>query len=204
VDLAAPSSSPVADNVINVEELVEPIDQPRRNPKRKCKSVSTRMDDSISSYPTQERMKSTDGHEEAPEPSEMTWTLSQLIRKIVGPVGGPPHLRKLHKRNPFKYQPVLPFRYPKNPLLDLIPLTPMNPIQLILLHSAPFIQTQLITRNSAPIVTSIQLIPTSTLEISLLPDVVQTITPINSIPLFKVPRSSHMHLAPHHSQDKTR
>ena len=26
-------------------------------------------------------MESTDGHEEAPEPSEMTWTLSQLIRK---------------------------------------------------------------------------------------------------------------------------
>jgi hypothetical protein len=81
MDIAAPSSSPVADNIINVEELVEPIDQPRRNPKRKCKSVSTGMDDSIPSYPTQERMESTDGHEEAPEPSEMTWTLSQLIRK---------------------------------------------------------------------------------------------------------------------------
>jgi hypothetical protein len=81
VDLAAPSSSPVADNIINVEELVEPIEQPRRNPRRKCKSVSTGMDDSIPSYPTQERMESTDGHEEAPEPSEMTWTLSQLIRK---------------------------------------------------------------------------------------------------------------------------
>jgi hypothetical protein len=39
------------------------------------------MDDSIPSYPTQERMESTGGHEEAPEPSEMTWTLSQLIRK---------------------------------------------------------------------------------------------------------------------------
>jgi hypothetical protein len=35
MDIAAPSSSPVADNIINVEELVEPIDQPRRNPKRK-------------------------------------------------------------------------------------------------------------------------------------------------------------------------
>jgi hypothetical protein len=81
MDIAAPSSSPVADNIINVEELVEPIDQPRRNPKRKCKSVSTGMDDSIPSYPTQERMESIDGHEEAPEPSEMTWTLSQLIRK---------------------------------------------------------------------------------------------------------------------------
>jgi hypothetical protein len=81
MDIAAPSSSPVADNIINVEELVEPIEQPRRNPKRKCKSVSTGMDDSIPSYPTQERMESTDGHEEAPEPSEMTWTLSQLIRK---------------------------------------------------------------------------------------------------------------------------
>jgi hypothetical protein len=81
MDIAALSSSPVADNIINVEELVEPIDQPRRNPKRKCKSVSTGMDDSIPIYPTQERMESTDGHEEAPEPSEMTWTLSQLIRK---------------------------------------------------------------------------------------------------------------------------
>jgi hypothetical protein len=81
VDLAAPSSSPVADNIINVEELVEPIDQPRRNPKRKCKSLLSGMDNSVPSYPTQERMESTDGHEEAPEPSEMTWTLSQLIRK---------------------------------------------------------------------------------------------------------------------------
>jgi len=81
MDIAAPSSSPVVDNITNVEELVEPIDQPRRNPKRKCKSVLTGMDDSIPSYPTQERMESTDGHEEAPEPSEMTWTLSQLIRK---------------------------------------------------------------------------------------------------------------------------
>jgi hypothetical protein len=81
MDIAAPSSSPVPDNIINVEELVEPIDQPRRNPKRKCKNVSTGMDDSIPSYPTQERMESTDGHEEAPEPSEMTWTLSQLIQK---------------------------------------------------------------------------------------------------------------------------
>jgi hypothetical protein len=81
MDIAAPSPSPVTDNIINVEELVEPIDQPRRNPKRKCKSVSTGMDDSIPSYPTQERMESTDGHEEAPEPSEMTWKLSQLIRK---------------------------------------------------------------------------------------------------------------------------
>jgi hypothetical protein len=81
VDIAAPSPSPVADNIINVEELIEPIDQPRRNPKRKCKSAVTGMDDSIPSYPTQERLESIDGHEGAPEPSEMTWTLSQLIRK---------------------------------------------------------------------------------------------------------------------------
>jgi hypothetical protein len=81
VDLAALSSSPVADNIINVEELVEPIDQPRRNPKRKCKSLLSGMDNSVPSYPTQEIMESTDGHEEAPKPSEMTWTLSQLIRK---------------------------------------------------------------------------------------------------------------------------
>jgi hypothetical protein len=81
VDIAAPSPSPVIDTIINVEELIEPMDQPRRNPKRKCKSVSTGMDDSIPSYPTQERMESTGGHEGAPETSEMTWTLSQLIRK---------------------------------------------------------------------------------------------------------------------------
>jgi hypothetical protein len=81
VDTAAPSPSPVIDTIINVEELIEPMDQPRRNPKRKCKSASTGMDDSIPSYPTQERMESTGGHERAPETSEMTWTLSQLIRK---------------------------------------------------------------------------------------------------------------------------
>jgi hypothetical protein len=39
------------------------------------------MDNSVPSYPPQERLKSVDDHEEAPEPSEMTWTLSQLIRK---------------------------------------------------------------------------------------------------------------------------
>jgi hypothetical protein len=81
MDVAAPSPSPVIDNIINVEELIEPMEQPRRNPKRKCKSASTGMDDSIPSYPTQERMDSTGGHEGAPETSEMTWTLSQLIRK---------------------------------------------------------------------------------------------------------------------------
>jgi hypothetical protein len=81
VDTAAPSPSPVIDTIINVEELIEPMEQPRRNPKRKCKSASTGMDESIPSYPTQERMESTGGHEGAPETSEMTWTLSQLIRK---------------------------------------------------------------------------------------------------------------------------
>ena len=40
------------------------------------------MDNSVPSYPPQERLKSVDDHEEAPEPSEMTWTLSQLIRKV--------------------------------------------------------------------------------------------------------------------------
>jgi hypothetical protein len=35
VDTAAPSPSPVIDTIINVEELIEPMDQPRRNPKRK-------------------------------------------------------------------------------------------------------------------------------------------------------------------------
>jgi hypothetical protein len=80
-DIEAPSSPPAADNIIDVEELVEATDKPRRNPKRKCKSVLSGMDESVPSYPTQERLESIDGHEEAPEPSEMTWTLSQLIRK---------------------------------------------------------------------------------------------------------------------------
>jgi hypothetical protein len=80
-NIAAPSSPPAADNIIDVEELVESIDKPRRNPKRKCKSLLSGMDNSVPSYPTQERLESIDGHEEAPEPSEMTWTLSQLIRK---------------------------------------------------------------------------------------------------------------------------
>jgi hypothetical protein len=64
-----------------VEELAESADKPRRNPKRKCKSVLSGMDDLVPSYPTQERLESIDGHEEAPEPYEMTWTLSQLIQK---------------------------------------------------------------------------------------------------------------------------
>jgi hypothetical protein len=80
-DIEVPSSSPAADNIIDVEELVESTDKPRRNPKRKCKSVLSGMDNSVPSYPPQERLESIDGHEEAPEPSEMTWTLSQLIRK---------------------------------------------------------------------------------------------------------------------------
>jgi hypothetical protein len=80
-DIEVPSSPPAADNIIDVEELVESTDKPRRNPKRKCKSVLSGMDNSVPSYPTQERLESIDGHEEAPEPSEMTWTLSQLIRK---------------------------------------------------------------------------------------------------------------------------
>ena len=39
------------------------------------------MDNSVSSYPPQETLESVDDHEEAPKPSEMTWNLSQLIRK---------------------------------------------------------------------------------------------------------------------------
>jgi hypothetical protein len=75
-------SSPLAaENIIDVEELTESTDKPRRNPKRKCKSVLSGMDNSVPSYPPQERLESVDGHKEAPEPSEMTWTLSQLIRK---------------------------------------------------------------------------------------------------------------------------
>jgi hypothetical protein len=39
MDVATPSPSPVIDNIINVEELIEPMEQPRRNPKeamQKC------------------------------------------------------------------------------------------------------------------------------------------------------------------------
>jgi hypothetical protein len=76
-----PNSSLVVVNIIDVEELEELTDKPRRNPKRKCKSILSDMDNSVPSYPPQERLKSVDDHEEAPDPSEMTWTLSQLIRK---------------------------------------------------------------------------------------------------------------------------
>jgi hypothetical protein len=80
-NIEIPSSPLAAENIIDVEELAESTDKPRRNPKRKCKSVLSGMDNSVPSYPPQERLESVDGHEEAPEPSEMTWTLSQLIRK---------------------------------------------------------------------------------------------------------------------------
>jgi hypothetical protein len=80
-NIEIPSSSLAAGNIIDVEELAELTDKPRRNPKRKCKSILSGMDNSVPSYPPQERLESVDGHEEAPEPSEMTWTLSQLIRK---------------------------------------------------------------------------------------------------------------------------
>jgi hypothetical protein len=40
------------------------------------------MDNSVPSYPPQEKLQSLEDHEEAPESSEMTWTLSQLIRKV--------------------------------------------------------------------------------------------------------------------------
>jgi hypothetical protein len=72
VNIEAPSSPPATENIIDVEELAESADKPRRNPKRKCKSVLSRMDNSVPSYPPQERLESIDGHEEAPEPSEMT------------------------------------------------------------------------------------------------------------------------------------
>jgi hypothetical protein len=80
-NIEIPSSPLAAENIIDVEELAELTDKPRRNPKRKCKSTLSGMDNSVPSYPPQERLESVDGHEEAPEPSEMTWTLSQLIRK---------------------------------------------------------------------------------------------------------------------------
>jgi hypothetical protein len=81
-NVGIPISSPVAMNIIDVEELAKLTDKPRRNPKRKCKSTLSDMDNFVSSYPPQERLESVDDHEEAPEPSEMTWTLSQLIRKV--------------------------------------------------------------------------------------------------------------------------
>jgi hypothetical protein len=80
-NIEIPSSSLAAGNIIDVEELAELTDKPRRNPKRKCKSILSGMDNSVPGYPPQERLESVDGHEEAPEPSEMTWTLSQFIRK---------------------------------------------------------------------------------------------------------------------------
>jgi hypothetical protein len=76
-----PSSSLAAENIIDVEELAELTDKPRRNPKRKCKSTLSGMDTYVPSYPPQERLESVDDHEEDPYPSEMTWTLSQLIKK---------------------------------------------------------------------------------------------------------------------------
>jgi hypothetical protein len=80
-NIEIPSSPLAAENIIDVEKLAELTDKPRRNPKRKCKSVLSGMENLVPSYPLQERLESVDGHEEALEPSEMTWTLSQLIRK---------------------------------------------------------------------------------------------------------------------------
>jgi hypothetical protein len=78
-----PISPPTATNIIDVEQLEELTDKPRRNPKRKCTRTLSGMDNSVPSYPPQERLKSVDDHEEAPESSEMTWTLSQMIRKVL-------------------------------------------------------------------------------------------------------------------------
>jgi hypothetical protein len=75
-------SPPTAKNIINVEQLEELIDKPRRNTKRKCTRTLSDMDNSVPSYPLQERLKCMDDHEEALESSEMTWTLSQLIQKV--------------------------------------------------------------------------------------------------------------------------
>jgi hypothetical protein len=75
-------SPPTAKNIIDVEQLEELIEKPRRNPKQKCTCTLSDMDNSVPSYPFQERLKSMDDHEEAPESSEMTWILSQLIRKV--------------------------------------------------------------------------------------------------------------------------
>jgi hypothetical protein len=75
-------SPPTAKNIIDVEQLEELIDKPRRNPKRKFTRTLSYMDNSMPIYPLQERLKSMDDHEEALESSEMTWTLSQLIQKV--------------------------------------------------------------------------------------------------------------------------
>jgi hypothetical protein len=119
-DIEAPSSPPAADNIIDVEELAESTDKPRRNPKRKCKSLLSGMDNSVPSYPPQERLESIDGHEEAPEPSEMTWTLSQLIRKNRRTNRQATTPKKMCRMSPFKYQPVPPFRCQES--------SPLNPI----------------------------------------------------------------------------
>jgi hypothetical protein len=75
-------SPPTATNIIDVEQIEELVDKPRRNPKRKCTCTLSDMDNSVPNYPPQERLKSMDDHEEAPESSEMTLTLSQLIQKV--------------------------------------------------------------------------------------------------------------------------
>jgi hypothetical protein len=76
-----PISPLAAENIIDVEELAESTEKPRRNPKRKCNSTLSSMNNSVPSYPPQERLESMADQEEAPEPSEMTWTLSQFIQK---------------------------------------------------------------------------------------------------------------------------
>jgi hypothetical protein len=43
-NIEVPSSPPAAENIIDVEELAESTDKPRRNPKRKCKSVLLGME----------------------------------------------------------------------------------------------------------------------------------------------------------------
>jgi hypothetical protein len=71
-----------ATNIIDVEQLEELIDKPRRNPKGKCTHTLSGMDNVVPSYPPQEILKSVDVHEEALESSEMIWTISQLIQKV--------------------------------------------------------------------------------------------------------------------------
>jgi hypothetical protein len=80
VNVETSISSMTAKNIIDVEQIEELIDKPRRNPK--CKCTLSDMDNFVPSYPLQERLKSMNDHEEATESSEMTWTLSQLIRKV--------------------------------------------------------------------------------------------------------------------------
>jgi hypothetical protein len=132
------------------------------------------MDNSVPSYPTQEGMESTDGHEEAPEPSEMTWTLSQLVRKNRRTNRRASTPKKIVQDESVQEPASTPVQIPTEPTPGLNSANADEPHPIdtsTLSHSVSFIQTQLT---------------------------------INSTPLFRAPRNLHKHLAPHHSQAKIR